>query len=293
LNVLRTVLAVCAGVALIAGLLLLAPHSRADVPDVLRVSAIPDENPNELLRIYTPFAEYLAREIGMKVQFTPVVDYAATVEGLAARKLDLVWYGGFTSVQAVRRTNGGARRLVLRQEDAEFKSVFVARPGSGIKTVQDLKGRTFAFGSVSSTSGSLMPRYFLLQAGINPERDMKQIAFSGAHDATALWVESGKVDAGALNFLVWEKLVQTKKVDLTKVNVFWTTPPYVDYVWTARSDLDQGLQDKITAAFLKLDYNNPEHRKLLDLHRTRKYIRANDADWKSVEEAAISAGLLK
>jgi phosphonate transport system substrate-binding protein len=280
-------------VAALACATLLPRSSRADVPDVLRISAIPDENPNELLRIYTPFAEYLAKELGMRVQFTPVVDYAATVEGLAAKKLDLVWYGGFTSVQAVRRTSSTAKRLVLRQEDAEFKSVFVARPGSGIKGLQDLKGRTFAFGSVSSTSGSLMPRYFLLQAGINPERDMKQVAYSGAHDATALWVEAGKVDAGALSFLVWDKLVQTHKIDRGKVDVFWTTPPYVDYVWTVRGDLDQGLQDRITAAFLKLDYANPAHRTLLDLHRTRKYIRANDADWKSVEEAAISAGLLK
>lgn len=265
----------------------------AEVPEVLRVSAIPDENPNELLRIYTPFAEYLAKELGMKVQFTPVVDYAATVEGLAARKLDLVWYGGFTSVQAVRRTNGTAKRLVLRQEDAEFKSVFIARPGSGIKSLEDLKGKTFAFGSVSSTSGHLMPRSFLLQAKVTPEKDMKQVAFSGAHDATALWVESGKVEAGALNFLVWDKLVQQKKVDLSKVHVFYTTPPYVDYVWTARGDLDRGIQDKLVAAFLRLNYDNPEHKRLLDLHRTKKYIRANDADWKGIEEAAIAAGLLK
>lgn len=265
----------------------------ADVPDVLRVSAIPDENPTELMRIYTPFAEYLAKELGMKVQFTPVVDYAATVEGLAAKKLDLVWYGGFTSVQAVRRTNGTAKRLVLRQEDAEFKSVFVARPDSGIKGLVDLKGKTFAFGSVSSTSGHLMPRSFLLQAGVNPEKDMKQVAYSGAHDATVLWVESGKVEAGALNFLVWDKLVQQKKVDQGKVGVFYTTPPYVDYVWTVRGDLDKGIQDKIVAAFLKLDYANPEHRRLLDLHRTKKYIKANDADWKGIEEAATAAGLLK
>ena len=278
------------------GLVLLAvlPLGAAgDVPDVLRVSAIPDENPNELLRIYTPFTEYLARELARKVQFTPVVDYAATVEGLAAKKLDMVWYGGFTSVQANRRTNGTARRLVLRQEDAEFKSVFVARPGAAINGLTDLKGKTFAFGSVSSTSGHLMPRYFLLQNGVKPEQDMKQVAFSGAHDATALWVESGKVEAGALNFLVWDKLVQQKKVDTAKVNVFYTTPPYVDYVWTVRGELDRGIQDKITAAFLKLDYNNPEHRRLLDLHRTKKYIRANEADWKGVEEAAIAAGLLK
>lgn len=266
---------------------------QADVPEVLRVSAIPDEIPNELLRIYAPFAEYLSKELGMKVQFTPVVDYAATVEGLAARKLDLVWYGGFTSVQAVRRTNGTAKRLVLRQEDAEFKSVFIAKPSSGIKSLQDLKGKTFAFGSVSSTSGHLMPRSFILQAKLNPEKDFKQVAYSGAHDATALWVESGKVEAGALNFLVWDKLLQTNKVDPSKVNVFYTTPPYVDYVWTARGDLDKGIQDRIVAAFLKLDYNNPEHRKLLDLHRTKKYLRANDAEWKGIEEAAVAAGLLK
>jgi len=279
--------------AVSAVLVISAALGRADVPEALRVSAIPDENPTELLRIYTPFSQYLARELGMKVQFTPVVDYAATVEGLAAKKLDLVWYGGFTSVQAVRRTQGRATRLALRQEDAEFKSVFIAKPGLGIKNLPDLKGKTFAFGSVGSTSGHLMPRSFLLEAKVNPERDFRQVAYSGAHDATALWVESGKVEAGALNFLVWDKLVTTKKVDLSKVDVFYTTPPYVDYVWTARGDLDRGLQERITAAFLKLDYNNPEHRQLLDLHRTRKYIKANDADWKGIEEAAIAAGLLK
>ncbi len=267
--------------------------SIAYVPDVLKISAIPDENPNELMRIYTPFAEYLERELGVKVRFTPVVDYAATVEGLAAKKLDMVWYGGFTSVQAVRRTNGNAQRLAMRQEDAEFKSVFVARPGSGIKNLQDLKGKTFSFGSVSSTSGHLMPRAFMLKSGINPDKDLKQVAYSGAHDATALWVESGRVEAGALNFLTWDKLVKDKKVDTKKVDVFWTTPPYVDYVWTVRTDLDNGLQDKIRAAFLKLDYNDAEHRRLLDLHRTKKYIRANDADWKEIEEAAIAAGLIK
>jgi phosphonate transport system substrate-binding protein len=287
--VMRTVAIVLA----VVGAALVSEGVGADVPDVLKVSAIPDENPNELMRIYTPFAEFLAQEIGMKVQFTPVVDYAATVEGLAAKKLDLVWYGGFTSVQAVKRTNGNAKRLVLRQEDAEFKSVFIAKPGSGIKSLGDLKGRTFAFGSVSSTSGHLMPRSFLLKENITPEKDFKQTAFSGAHDATALWVESGKVEAGALNFLTWEKLVQAKKVDTSKVNVFWTTPAYVDYVWTARGDLDKGIQDKITAAFVKLDYANPEHRKLLELHRTKKYIRAIDADWKTIEDAAVAAGLLK
>ncbi len=258
----------------------------------LRVSAIPDENPQEMLRIYQPFADYLTKEIGIPVKFTPVVDYAATVEGLAANRLEMVWYGGLTSVQAAKQAKG-ARRIVMRKEDAEFKSHFIAPKDSGIKSLGDLKGKTFAFGSVSSTSGHLMPRYFLIKNGINPEKDFSKFSFSGAHDATAAWVEAGRVDAGALNFLVWDKLVETKKVDLNKVQIFWTTPPYVDYVWTVRAGVDQGTADKITKAFLKLDYNKPEDRKLLDLHRTKGYIAAKDEDWKSIEDAAVAAGLIK
>lgn len=258
----------------------------------IRISAIPDENPQEMLRIYEPFAEYLTKEIGIPVKFTPVVDYAATVEGLAANRLEMVWYGGLTSVQAAKQAKG-ARRVIMRKEDAEFKSHFITRKDTGIKALANLKGKTFAFGSVSSTSGHLMPRYFLLKGGINPEKDFSKFSFSGAHDATAAWVESGQVDAGALNYLVWDKLVETKKVDTSKVSIFWTTPPYVDYVWTVRAGVDNATVDKITKAFLKLDYKKPDDKKLLDLHRTKGYIAAKDADWKGIEEAAVAAGLIK
>ena len=268
--------------------------TRADAQALkeIRVSAIPDENPQEMLRIYSPFAEYLTKEIGMPVKFTPVVDYAATVEGLAANRLEMVWYGGLTSVQAAKQAKG-ARRIIMRKEDAEFKSHFITRKNTGIKALADLKGKTFAFGSVSSTSGHLMPRYFLLRGGINPEKDFAKFSFSGAHDATAAWVEAGQVQAGALNFLVWDKLIETKKVDTGKVNIFWTTPPYVDYVWTVRAGVDKATVEKITKAFLKLDYNKPDDKKLLDLHRTKGYIAAKDEDWKGIEEAAVAAGLIK
>jgi phosphonate transport system substrate-binding protein len=278
--------------ALALFIVIVAGEISAQTVKELRVSAIPDENPQELLRIYSPFAEYLAKEIGVPVKFTPVVDYAATVEGLAANRLDMVWYGGLTSVQAAKQAMG-ARRIIMRKEDAEFKSHFITTKQTGVKALKDLKGKTFSFGSVSSTSGHLMPRYFLLKNGINPEKDFSKFSFSGAHDATAAWVESGRVDAGALNFLVWDKLVETKKVDTNKVAIFWTTPPYVDYVWTVRGGIDKATVEKISKAFLKLNYNNPEHKKLLDLHRTKGYIPAKDADWKSIEEAAIAAGLIK
>lgn len=263
----------------------------AQAPKELRISAIPDENPQELLRIYTPFADYLTKEVGIPVKFTPVVDYAATVEGLAGNKLDMVWYGGLTSVQAARRAKG-AKRIVMRKEDTEFKSQFITRKDTGVKDLKDLKGKTFSFGSVSSTSGHLMPRYYLMKAGINPEKDFSKFSFSGAHDATAAWVEAGRVDAGALNFLVWDKLVANKKVDTNKVVVFYTTPPYVDYVWTVRGGLDNAIVEKISKALLKLDYNKPEDKALLDLHRTKGYIPAKDEQWKSLEDAALTTGLI-
>jgi phosphonate transport system substrate-binding protein len=280
----------------VTGLLVMFGAQGADageIPASLRMSAIPDENPTELMRIYTPFAEYLQREIGIPVQFTPVVDYAATVEGMAANKLDLVWFGGLTHVQARIRTNHTAYAIAMREEDLEFKSVFITNPQANVKSLQELKGKTFAFGSAGSTSGHTMPRYFLLKAGIVPEQDFSKFSFSGAHDATAAWVESGRVDAGALNFLVWDKLVETKKVDINNVSIFWTTPVYVDYVWTVRAGIDKSTVEKITKAFLKLDYTKPEDKKLLDLHRTKGYIAAKDEDWKGIEEAAITAGLLK
>jgi len=259
---------------------------------VLRISAIPDENPTELQRKFSKVATYLEKEAEVKVVYTPVTDYAAVVEGLAAGKIDLAWLGGFTFVQARLRT-GNAIPIAQRAEDEKFTSKFIASTASGIKGLADLKGKNFTFGSVSSTSGHLMPRFFLLENKINPDKDFKRVAFSGAHDATALQVESGKVEAGVLNASVWDKLVQEKKVDTRKVNVIWTTPPYYDYNWTVRGDLDPALIKKLTAAFLKLDPRNPAHKELLDLQRASRFIATKPENYKGIEAAARSAGLLK
>jgi len=266
--------------------------SAASAAQTLRVSAIPDEAPTELQRKFKPLGEYLEKATGMKVAFTPVTDYAATVEGLAAGKLDMVWYGGFTFVQANIRTKGTAIPLVQRAEDEKFKSVFITKADSKIQKLSDLKGKNFAFGSVSSTSGHLMPRSFLLKEGINPDKDMR-IAFSGAHDATALQVAGGKVDAGALNISVWEKMVAEKRIDTKQVRVFYTTPPYFDYNWTVRGDLDKAVVAKIRKAFLDLDPKNPAHAEILKLQRASKFVPTSPANYKGIEEAARSAGLLK
>ena len=200
----------------------------------LKVSAIPDEAPTELQRKFAPLGKYLEKETGMKVEFVPVTDYAAVVESLATGKIDMAWLGGFTYVQSKIRTKGATTPIVQRQEDAAFTSKFITADSS-IKTLADLKGKTFAFGAPSSTSGHLMPRYFLQQAGIDPDRDFKTVAYSGAHDATVAFVQAGKVDAGVLNASVWDKLVEQHKVDPGKVRVFAVTPPYFDYNWTVTS----------------------------------------------------------
>ncbi|UUC91623.1 MULTISPECIES: putative selenate ABC transporter substrate-binding protein [Comamonas] len=277
-------------VAALASSLLSVAH--ADTPAVLRVSAIPDEAPTELQRKFKPLGEYLSQATGMKVVFTPVSDYAAVVESLATRKLDLAWLGGFTYVQAKIRTNGTAIPIVQRAEDAVFTSKFITADPA-IKTLADLKGKTFAFGAPSSTSGSLMPRFFLQQDGLNPEKDFKTVAYSGAHDATVAFVAAGKAEAGVLNTSVWDKLVESKKVDTSKVRVFATTPTYFDYNWTVRGDLDPAIVKKLTAAFLALDPSKPEHKAIMDLQRASKFIATGSKNYDGIEAAAKSAGLLK
>ena len=172
--------------------------SLAHAQQVFRVTAIPDESPTELARKAAPLMQYLQTQLGMKVEFTPVTDYAAAVEALVNRKVDLAWFGGFTFVQAHARSGGKMIPLVQREEDEKFRSVFITSDPA-IKSLADLKGKDVSFGSQSSTSGHLMPRSYLLQAGVDPDKDFKRVAYSGAHDATVAAVAAGKVQAGALN----------------------------------------------------------------------------------------------
>ena len=269
------------------------PGLAASQSTTLKVSAIPDESPTELLRKFKPLGEYLEKRTGAKVEFVPVTDYAASVEALVGKKVDMVWYGGFTFVQARIRSNNNVIPLVQRAEDEKFRSVFITRTDAGINKLEDLKGKTLSFGSPSSTSGHLMPRYFLQQAKIEPDKDLKQIAFSGAHDATIAAVAGGKVQAGALNISVWEKFVNDKKVDTSQVKVFYTTPPYYDYNWTVRSDLDPKLREAITKAFLDLSMDTSEGKAILELQRASKFIPTKPENYASIEAAARAAGLLK
>jgi phosphonate transport system substrate-binding protein len=273
---------------LLLSLLCVAAQAQA----VLKVTAIPDESPTELARKAAPLMKYLEAKLGMKVEFTPVSDYAASVEALANKQVDLAWFGGLTFVQANARSGGKAIPLVQREEDEKFRSVFITSDAA-IKTLADLKGKTLSFGSASSTSGHVMPRSFMLDAKINPDTDLKRIAFSGAHDATIAAVAAGKVDAGALNISVWEKFVAEKKVDTTKVRVFYTTPAYFDYNWTVHADMPAALREKIAKAFLDLNAANAEGKAILELQRAARFIPTKADNYKGIESSARNAGLIK
>jgi phosphonate transport system substrate-binding protein len=264
----------------------------ADAQQPLRVTAIPDEAPTELARKFTPLGRYLQKQLGVPVEWTPVTDYAAAVEALVNGKVDLAWFGGFTFIQAKARSGGQVIPLVQRAEDQDFRSVFITGASSSIRSLKDLKGRTFSFGSQSSTSGHLMPRSFLLQAGIDPDRDMGRISFSGAHDATIAAVAGGKVDAGAVNISVWDKFVADHKVDPTQVKVFYTTPPFYDYNWSVSTRMPEAMRERLRKAFLDLSPDTAEGKEILDLQRASRFIPTRPENYQGIEAAARSAGLL-
>src|SRR5512133_3940827 len=270
---------------------LLAAAVAAQAQQTFRITAIPDESPTELARKSAPLAKYLERKLGVKVEFTPVTDYAAAVEALANRKVDLAWLGGFTFVQANQRSGGKIVPLVQRAEDEKFRSVFITSTPA-IHSLADLKGRNLSFGSQSSTSGHLMPRSFLLEAGIDPDKDLKRVAYSGAHDATVAAVASGKVDAGALNISVWDKLVADGKVDPAKVRVFYTTPTYYDYNWTVHADMPLARREQLARACMDLTPATAEGREILSLQRATRFIPTRAENYKGLEAAARNASLL-
>jgi len=278
------------GLSLLASLML-GSISTAQAQSIFRVTAIPDESPSELARKAAPLVAYLESQLGVKVQFVPVTDYAAAVESLVNKRVDLAWFGGFTFVQANVRSGGKIIPLVQREEDTQFKSVFITSDPS-INTLNDLKGKDVSFGSQSSTSGHLMPRSALLAANINPDKDFKRVAFSGAHDATIAAVASGKVQAGALNIQVWERFVAEKKVDLSKVKVFYTTAPFFDYNWSVHADMPAAMREKLKQAFLGLSKSTPEGKEILELQRASRFVPTQAENYKDIEAAARSAQLL-
>lgn len=256
----------------------------------LRLSMIPTTDPGKMARESAPLVAYLEGATGAKVELTVPLNYAAVVEAFGADKVDIAYFGGFTYVQARKRF--GAEPLVQRERDQAFHSLFLTQADASIGSLADLQGKSFAFGDVNSTSGHLMPEYYMRAAKVDLDVIGKAI-YTGGHDATALAVVNKKVDAGALDEAVFGRLTKDGKIDPTKVKVFYTTPAFFDYVWAARKALDPQLAEAFQKAMLALDPANPQHKPVLDLLSASKYVVAQDASYDRLREAATTAGLLK
>ena len=270
---------------------------------VLRISAIPDQQPEKLNRLYGLVANELSKQLGVPVKYVPVTNYAAAVSAFRTGNLDLVWFGGLTGVQA-RLQKPGAKVIAQRDIDASFHSVFIAntksglRPVSSVQGLSQLKGKRFTFGSESSTSGRLMPQYFLGQAGVKPNQFSGGApGFSGSHDATIALVQSGAYDAGAVNEQVWRANLSSGKANPSKVVAIWKTPGYPDYHWIAQPGLDKrfgkGFTKRIQTAILSWRTSNPEQKQILNLFGGQKFIPAKASDYNRIEQVGRQIGKIR
>lgn len=247
----------------------------AFVPEVATTSASLSEK--------QPFIDYFAKATGRRVDLKIPTNYAATVEALGNGSVDLAYFGGLTYLKASALY--GARPIAQRIEDRNFHSLFITN-SPAINALKDLKGKQFAFGDVNSTSGHLIPVKELLEAGVDPDKDLTA-RFTGNHTTTALAVNSGQVPAGVLDETVYRKMIDEKTIDPAKTRVFYTSKPFLDYVWAVRKDLEEPLVAQIRSAFLNL--GDP---KVLAIVRGTKYVAANDREYDALRAVAKKLGLL-
>jgi phosphonate transport system substrate-binding protein len=271
-------------------------------PGALVISAIPDQDPEVLSRIYEGVADRLSEILEVEVEYAPVTDYTASVSLFRTGDLDLVWFGGLTGVQA-RLQTPGARALVQRDIDAEFHSVFVASTDSGIEPFDDpsgltaLEGRRFTFGSESSTSGRLMPEFFLNEAGVTSDEFAGEVGFSGSHDRTIELVTSGSYEAGVLNEQVWLSRMEEGAIDTGSIIPIYRTPAYHDYHWVIGPTVDEefgsGFSDRVAEAFIGLDANDPVDAVVLEAFGAGSFIATEDANYAQIEEVARQLELIE
>jgi phosphonate transport system substrate-binding protein len=275
---------------------------------VLRIGAIPDQEPERLQRTYGLLSDYLESALAdqgseVTVEYVPVTEYQGAVSGFRVGDLDAVWFGGLTGVQA-RLEVDGAEAIAQRDIDERFTSVFIASVDAGIEPFDEVagleavSGRSFTFGSESSTSGRLMPQSFLAEAGIGIEDGFDGApGFSGSHDATIEVVAAGTYQVGALNSQVWDDRVAEGVVDTDQVIEIFRTPEYYDYHWVAQPDLDDrfgaGFGDALVTALTSLDATDPEQAEILDLFGAQSFIVTDNENYGAIESVAVEAGLIR
>jgi phosphonate transport system substrate-binding protein len=259
-------------------------------------TAIPDQDESRLVERFTKVAEQLQAKLGVPVKYIPVKSYPAAVTAFTNNQVQLAWFGGFTGVQA-RRQTPGAQAIAQGAEDAAFKSYLIANRKTGLKPStefpKEIAGKSFTFGARTSTSGRLMPEFFIRQAfgGKAPDEIFSRVGFSGDHSRTIQLVQSGAFEVGVLDYSVWDLDQKAGKVDPAQVSVIWESPAFPDYQWTIRGDVEAtfgpGFSDKVRAALLSID--DPA---ILGIFGRTKFIPAKNEHYAPIEEVAKTTGLL-
>ena len=258
-------------------------------------TAIPDQDETALRTRFDKVAGYLEAKLAVDVKYVPVKSYAAAITAFRNNQVQLAWFGGLSGVRA-RESVHGSQAIAQGEEDKSFTTYFIAHRSTGLKKSgafpKAMSGKTFTFGSKGSTSGRLMPEYFVRQAFSKaPDKVFRRVGFSGDHSRTIALVQSGAYQVGAVNFAVWEKELAAGKIDTSKVSVVWVTPPYPDYNWSIRGDADKrfgaGFTDKVRTALLSLD--DPE---LLKQFPRKAFIPATNADYQPIVDVARKLGLI-
>lgn len=258
-------------------------------------TAIPDADESRLQQRFGKVADYLTEQLGVDVKYIPVKSYAAAITAFRNNQVQLAWFGGLSGVQA-RRLVAGSEALAQGYEDQFFKSYIIANASTGLAAADSLsnalRGKTFTFGSKGSTSGRLMPEFYLRERfGAAPDEVFARVGFSGDHSRTIAQVQAGAYEVGAVNYAVWEKELEEGKIDTSKVSVIWTTPTYPDYQWTVRGDVDAhfgpGFKTKLRSALLEM--TDPD---LLASFPRQGFVPASNDDYSPIEETAKVIGLL-
>ncbi len=271
-----------------------APARAADTPTFV-FTAIPDQDATRLTERFGRVATYLQEKLGVPVKYVPVKSYPAAVTAFVNDEVQLAWFGGFTGVQA-REKVPGSQAIAQGVEDKAFKSYFIANEATGLKKTAELdKGvaaKTFSFGSRSSTSGRVMPEFFIRERfGKGPDEVFAKVGFSGDHTKTIQLVQSGAYEVGAIDYSVWELEKKAGHVDESKVHVIWESPPFPDYQWTVRGDLDAKFGAGFTQK-LKTELVAITDPKILEPFGRSKFVAADNAEYKPIEDVARQDGLL-
>jgi phosphonate transport system substrate-binding protein len=260
------------------------------VPAVVRVSALPDQAPSRVLAQHQAVVDQVCRIARISCTWVPAPSYEGLVDGLGRGDIDLAFLGGATFAQARHRF--GAVPLAMRDVDFAFTSVILVRADDSARGPADLRGRRFAFGNRSSTSGHYMPRYFLQRLGLIPERTFGSVVFSGGHDATMHLIADGRVDAGAVNGLLAYKMLASDDSAARRLRVLWQSPPYTDYVWAARPGLPADVRRRLQDAFLDLDLTQPAERAALEHEGAGGYVPADPDEFDQIAEILRERGQL-